>query len=119
MSALIFTIGLSDLHFFSKIGVFEHERTVGNEFYVSLEVKFSREEGINESLSDTISYVKLYDIVNDVMKKEYHLLETVCSEIISSIKTQLSGIESGKIRITKLTPPIPGISGSAFVEVIF
>ncbi|MDE7401978.1 MAG: dihydroneopterin aldolase, partial [Muribaculaceae bacterium] len=58
-----FRIYLKNLRFFSKIGVFQYERTIGNEFQVNVAVEISAENFVSESLDTTISYADLYDIV--------------------------------------------------------
>lgn len=111
-----FTIRLEKLRFFSKIGLFEQERTVGNEFVVDLAVKFNASCFEAEDVTTTINYERLFRIVADIMGREHKLIETVCVEIADALGILDQSIDMIHIKITKLVPPITGITGSASVE---
>lgn len=114
------SVSLNDLHFHSHIGVFNQEKTVGNEFVVNLTVTLTPPDKIDDnSLHQMISYADLYEIVKFQMSLKRDLLETVAYEIILAIKKRWSNINSGKISIAKLTPPIPNIQGFASITLSF
>ena len=48
-----------------------------------------------------------------------NLLECVAGHIASRFRARWPQIDSGSIAITKTTPPIPGITGSATVTLTF
>lgn len=114
-----YRINLSRLRFYSRIGVFEQERVVGNEFEVSVTLEYEASNFKMESLDSTISYADVYEIIREEMGKEWLLLESVCAEISNRIKRQWPLITQGKVEITKLAPPIKGIMGTCGVEYIF
>lgn len=114
-----FVIKLHDLRFFSRIGVFEQERRVGNEFIVNVEVEVSASTFVEEDLTTSISYADIYEEVKDVMSGEWLLLETVAVKIRRKICDRWDAITSGSISIEKLAPPIVGIDGSCGVEYKF
>lgn len=115
-----FTISLKDLRFFSTIGLFEQERLIGNEFIVNIDVSFYRSTPVDDnSLDEMISYVDIYNIVNEEMKTGGKLLETVAWRISKRIKNEKPIISYGKITIAKMRPPISGIDGFASVSLEF
>lgn len=112
-----YQIQLENLRFFAHHGVFEQEKTVGNEFIVDLSITIPAKEDYNQplSLEDTISYADIYDIINQVMKSPEELLENVGRKISLKLINKWSVIKSGTVKITKVSPPIPGFSGRAAV----
>ena len=68
------SISVENAHFYAYHGVFEQEQVVGNEFVVSVTVSLpASDELINDELSDTISYVDIYDIISDLRVQSYDL----------------------------------------------
>ena len=114
-----FNIRLNDLRFFSKIGVFEQERKVGNEFLMNVEVKISASSFVEEDLESSISYADIYAEIKDIMDREWLLLETVAKKIKDKLTVRWPQIEGGKISIDKMAPPIIGIDGRCGIEYLF
>lgn len=112
----IFTLRLEDLRFFSRIGVFEQERNVGNEFRVDCSFKISADSFTCEDLSTTVSYADVYCIIENAMKKEWKLLESVAVQVAYECRKNWPGIIQINVKITKLSPPISGLQGSCSVE---
>ena len=115
----VFRIRLTDLRFFSRIGVFEQERKVGNEFRLNLEVEIDASGFREEDLSTSLSYAEIYQEVKGIMTKEWLLLETVSVRIAEVLKQRWPSILSGTVRIEKLTPPIAGIDGHCGIDYRF
>lgn len=115
----VFKIKLIDLRFFSRIGVFEQERKVGNDFILNLEIKIDASGFIEENLESSISYAEVYKEVKDIMDKDWFLLETVAVKIKETLTVRWPFILNGAISITKVSPPIPGINGQCGIEYLF
>ena len=114
------TIFLSDLHFYAFHGVMEQERKVGNEFIVDAEVVISYSENdISDNLESTVSYADIYEIIDQEMKSASDLLETVALRIRKRLLRAWPRIMAGFIKITKTSPPIAGMQGSAGVKLKF
>lgn len=113
-------VNLDDIHFHAHHGLLPQERTVGNEFAVDLSVTLGEERSSDYSSVDkTISYADLYEIIRQEMNRPQDLLEHVAHNIASRICNAYSSVSEGNIRISKLTPPIPAIDGSASVKLFF
>lgn len=115
-----FEISLENLRFFGRHGVFEHETRDGNEFEVNLYVRFNLEnktqKDIEDSLSQTISYVSLYEIVKHEMNRPRKLLETLAIKIAETVIEKFEICKEVNCKIVKLNPPISGIIGRASVN---
>jgi dihydroneopterin aldolase len=111
-----FVIRLNGLRFYSRIGVFDQERSVGNEFRVDLTAVADASGFRSENLDTTVSYADIYDVVAEAMRREWLLLESVSSYIADTVLDRWTLISDVKVCITKLSPPIPGIQGVCSVE---
>lgn len=114
-----FTVRLDNLRLFAHHGVFPHEQNDGNEFIVNLSVEYSPIQEFSSSedeLDNTVSYVRLYDIVREEMRRPRKLLETVAKEIVTHIKHEFPYVERVECHIAKSIPPISGFIGSASVS---
>ena len=115
-----FEISLKDLSFHAFHGVDSQENKVGNEFRVSIGLRIPVSKSPwNDELENTISYAIIYDIVREQMMETRKLLETVAIAIRESLREKFNMISGGYISITKLTPPLPSITGSSQVSLHF
>lgn len=114
--ASTFTIRLEKLRFFSRIGVFEQERKVGNEFSVDVTVVTDASHFIEENLETSLSYADVYSVVSEVMGEEWQLLESAAKNIAESLKMRWNIISGVTVKISKLAVPIVGIQGVCSVE---
>ena len=115
----IFKIRLIDLQFYARIGVFEQERIVGNNFILNIELDIDSSEFIKENLSTSISYASIYEEVKKIMNKDWLLLETVAVNLKETFLEHWPQILSGRISIVKEAPPISGINGKCGIEYLF
>jgi 7,8-dihydroneopterin aldolase/epimerase/oxygenase len=109
------TIELQHLIFYEHHGIYEEERRVMNSFEVSLYVSYNETNPVFEKISDTISYVNLFKIVQEKMKEPVFLLEKICQGIILSIKHQYPAVSEVRISIYKLQAPIEHFVGKVGV----
>ncbi len=109
------TIELQQMIFHEHHGVYEEERRVMNSFEVNLHVSYRQTEAVFEKITDTISYVNLFRIVDEKMKEPVFLLEKICQGIILSIKHQYPTVSEIKISVYKLKAPIEHFIGKVGV----
>ena len=105
------TIELRELKFYEHHGIYVEERKVMNAFEVDLSVSYEENIPVFEKISDTISYVNLFRIVQTHMKEPVFLLEKICQGIILSIKQQHPAVSDITISIFKLQAPIEHFVG--------
>ena len=110
-------IFLENIRLFGYHGVMSQERKVGNEFRFDLAVTYPFDSSeANDSISSTISYADIYEIIKEENAVPRQLLETLAHCICHRIRTSFPQADKCLCRITKLAPPIPGIHGHAGVE---
>jgi dihydroneopterin aldolase len=109
------TIELQNLIFYVHHGIYEEERRVMNSFEVNLSVSYPEINPVYERISDTISYVNLFKIVQEKMKDPVFLLEKICQGIILNIKHQYPAVSEIRISVFKLQAPIEHFIGKVGV----
>ena len=114
--SFVVTIKLKQLRFFAHHGLYEEERKVSNEFIVDLEVGFDPPSPIITKMSETINYIKLYELVKKHMLQSTDLLETLATEITEDIHQSYSQVKRVSIDITKKYPPMINFSGNVAVS---
>ncbi|MCL2414535.1 MAG: dihydroneopterin aldolase [Bacteroidales bacterium] len=102
-------ISLNNMQFFAHHGCFEEERIVGTQFSVSLsfDVDTAKAEQ-SDNLSDTVSYLEVYQLVKTEMRVPSNLLEHVARRILDAISQAFPKISNLEIEIKKLNPPLGG-----------
>ncbi|NJN35421.1 MAG: hypothetical protein HC817_15360 [Saprospiraceae bacterium] len=73
------------------------------------------EDGI-EKIANTINYETVYEICRLQMKQPQKLLETVLDNILLMLKWQFATIQTVKMRIRKLNPPVGGTVAWSLIE---
>jgi len=110
-------IELEEMEFHAFHGCFKEERIVGNSFIVniSFEAKTDIAE-LSDNINDTINYQIIYSIIKEEMAIPSHLLEHVCKRILDRIKKQFSEIETARVKVSKMNPPLGGKMRSVSVS---
>ncbi len=90
-------------------GCLEEEALIGGNYLVdvSVETDFSKAAKSDE-LGDTVDYCGIQRIVEDEMAIRSKLIEHVGQRIFIRIHSELKGIQSLRIEIHKISPPIDG-----------
>ncbi len=112
------TIGLEDVRFHAPHGFFEEEHRMGNEF--SIDVEVDAEVGLAaeaDDLGETVNYATIYYLLQAEMKKPTQLLEALAFRMGSRILNQFDAVTAVRLKLRKLSPPLGGRVGAAFVEV--
>lgn len=110
------TISLEDVLLHGYHGVMEQEKKVGNEFSLTVEAEMIPPEGcLTDSLQGTISYAEMYDVVREEFAKRADLIEHVAHRIASALLLRWPQIETVKVKLTKMAPPIPSFAGRSAV----
>src|SRR5215213_1255331 len=99
------TIHLYNLKFYSFHGVHEEEKVLGNEYEVNAHVEFHEEQNGINSLSQTINYASIFQIIKQRMHIPTSLLETVVMDIGNAIHEQYDYVRSICVSLKKIHPP--------------
>jgi dihydroneopterin aldolase len=99
-------------------GCLEEEKRTGGDFLVNVEFEFDGSSAISsDTLSDTIDYVKVHEIVRGQMDIPSKLIEHVAGRILKALRSEFEYAEVITIELTKLHPPVNGGAGSATVSI--
>lgn len=111
------TIELEDMEFFAYHGCYKEEQVVGNYFLVDLRFNTNCNSAIrSDSLSDTVSYLEVYDLVKSEMAIKSKLLENVAGRILDRLYSRFpEKISDVTVKIRKMNPPLGGKLKSAAV----
>jgi dihydroneopterin aldolase len=112
-------IALEGMRFRAPIGYYEEEQISGNEIHADIYVYTDTSQLLpNDDLIDTLNYETIYQICCREMQKPTLLLETVAVNIHQQIHTQFKDkLTRVKVRISKISPPLAGPVGRAFIEI--
>ncbi|MCM1022233.1 MAG: dihydroneopterin aldolase [Muribaculum sp.] len=103
------TVEINSLKVYAFHGVGLQERTVGNEFEVTIRVccRISEQTMADDTLNATINYADIAEVAKDVMSEPSALIENVAWRMRNRLRERFPQIVGGHVKISKLTPPIP------------
>lgn len=106
--------------FYGYHGVLSEEQTVGGKFEadVDLYTDFSK-AAINDDLSETIDYHKVYKFIYKLALEEKHyLIESLATKIADELLLNFKELQKVCVRVRKNNPPLGGVVDCVEVEVI-
>ncbi|MFI5154787.1 MAG: dihydroneopterin aldolase [Chitinophagales bacterium] len=109
------TVELRNVIMHGHHGIYAEEQEVMNTFEVNLDVSYDESDLRFEGLNDTISYVALFDIIQEIIKVPVFLLEKICGDTITKIKTKYPQVRAIQMSIYKLQAPIENFQGKVGV----
>ncbi|NLT96109.1 MAG: dihydroneopterin aldolase [Clostridia bacterium] len=112
-------ITLKNLVFFGHHGVLDEEKTLGQKFYVDLELFLDlKQAGISDNLEETVNYADVYQLVKKLVTEfRFNLIEALAESIANRILLNFEKIQEVKVAIRKPEAPVPGIFDYMAVEI--
>lgn len=103
------TIRLINMSFYGYHGNSPAEKETGRRFEVDCEfVVDIRRAAETDSLSKTVDYTRVYSTIEDILKNnKFNLIETLADRMADAVFDNFA-IDKLKIKVRKMTPPIPG-----------
>lgn len=99
-------------------GVLEQEKTVGNDYIVSVTMEYPLENACQtDNLDDTINYATVADTVVEEMKIPSKLVEHVAGRIVRRLKSLFPATSMVRVNVKKVAPPMPYDMNGAGVEI--
>ena len=90
-------------------GCLPEEGKIGGHYIIDVSVTTDFSQAAAEDdLSKTVDYVDINKIVKEEMAIRSKLIEHVGQRIISRIKSEIQRIDSVRVKVTKICPPING-----------
>jgi dihydroneopterin aldolase len=111
-------IQLNAVKFYGYHGIFDEEKTLGNNYVVDIKIEVSTNKQIIESIAETIDYSKVFDMLQKRMQIPTPLLETIASEFCHTVLNTFKLASSIDFSIKKLNPPIEKFIGDVGVQFI-
>jgi dihydroneopterin aldolase len=110
-------IRLEGMEFYAHHGYFKEEQVLGNRFTVDIELETDYvEAAIDDDLSKTADYTKVYSIISVVMETKVSLLEHLAYKINNEVLALLPSVLSVSVTVSKQNPPIGGVCAAAKVS---
>ena len=111
-------ITLSNMVFYGYHGVFEGEKELGQRFEVDVELFTGLSvPGQTDDLEQSINYVDVYTLVQDIVQERtYNLIEAIAENIAGEILSAYS-LDQVVVRVRKPNVPIGGVIDHVEVEI--
>jgi dihydroneopterin aldolase len=112
-------IRLKGLRFFGYHGVYEEEKTKGQEFIIDVEI-FTPTQGAGSSdvLSQTVNYAEVYKQIKDIVENQrFDLIEALAQKIADTIKSSYEAVNEVIVKVKKPQAPIGGPMDYVEIEI--
>lgn len=98
-------VALSNMQVYGHIGVLSEEKSAGRWFSVSVRIHFPlKAAGQSDSVSNTVDYARIGEIVRIVMGMKFNLLETASRAMAEEILAKYPSVEKMEIFLRKMYP---------------
>lgn len=87
-------------------GISEQERTVGQEFEVSVMLRVDGYD-LSDNLGATVNYAEVCKVITREMSITSSLIEHVAWRIGNAIASMFPAVRGGWVEVAKLHPPMP------------
>jgi dihydroneopterin aldolase len=114
---MLHKINIEGIRLYAFHGCLDEEARIGANYIVDVYIAtdFSK-AAISDELLDTIDYCAIYEISKKQMAVRSKLIEQVCKRIFDEIVSDFKSINSLRVKITKLSPPMNGNVEQVSVE---
>ena len=113
-------INIRDLRIFARHGVMAEERTVGNEFLVSLTLGYDATEAMaTDRIEHALNYAAVIDTVRREMATPSALLEHAAARIAEALLTNYPQITEGRLTLASTHPPVAAQLGATEFSLTF
>lgn len=112
-------IFIEGMEFYAHHGCFEEERRIGTWFTVDLYLYTDTQRAQkSDNLPDAVNYAEVYAKVKEEMAVSSKLMEHVAGRIATRILNDYPNVESLRIKLKKLNPPLGEKIHAAGVELL-
>ena len=109
---------MDNLRFHAYHGVMPQERMAGNDYKVSLRIRYDISQAmISDQVEDTLNYAEVFQLVSQEMAVPSSLIERVAGRIGDRLFRRFPTIEEIELKIMKINPPMGADCEGAGVEV--
>lgn len=79
-------------------------------------MQFPPGKNVIGNIQETVDYAALFEVIRSEMNTPRELLETLVMETMDRIHSSFPQLSFIRLSITKLSPPIPGLTGNIRVS---
>ena len=110
---------LEGIHGFGYHGLFEHERTNGQDFFVDVELEVDLQAAsMSDAIEDTVNYAAITDlVVAEITSNPVSLIEKLAGRIAEQILHNYSKVNSVMITVHKPQAPVTAILKDIAVQI--
>ena len=112
-------VSLEGVRFFAFHGFYPEEQVLGTEFILDIDVSLDVFDNGEDDLANTVNYVRLFEIASEEMKITRKLIETVAHSILERIRHEFLAVQSIRVSIRKLNPPMGAEVENSAIELVF
>lgn len=112
-------IRMKNLAFFGYHGVMEEEKTLGQKFFLDIELYADlNKAGKSDEVEDTVHYGEVYEVVKDIVEnKRFKLIEALAESIADSVLEGFKKVQKINVTVRKPEAPVAGIFDYVAVEI--
>jgi len=112
------SINIEGIKLYAYHGCLAEEAKIGGNYIVDVYITTDFTEAAKtDDLNRTVDYCAVYEIAKKEMAVRSKLIEEVCQRIYNTIATELNGIKTLRVKVTKLVPPMNGDVEKVSVEI--
>lgn len=119
MGVLMQKVSLEGVRFFSYHGFYPEEQIIGTEFFIDLDAAFEVFSSGGDEIANTLNYEQLFQIASEEMCIPRKLLETVAHSILDRIRHEFLAVQSIRVSIRKMHPPMGAEIENSTIELKF
>ncbi len=113
----LYTINVEGMDFHAFHGCYELERRTGCHFTVDASIRTALGDvAAKDDVTLAVNYLTVYEVVRECMAEPKHTIECVAQSIIDALRGRFPQIESLRVRVTKMAPPLGGKVAKVSVE---
>src|SRR5690606_11167072 len=106
---MINSVEVTGVEVYAFHGCMDEEATLGGKFIVDVKLWTDfMQAATSDTLTDTIDYVKVREIIVEEMAIRSKLIEHVGHRILVRFKKEFPTLKTAKIKVRKINPPING-----------
>ena len=106
------------IEFYGYHGAFYEEQVVGHRYSVDVELRVDTQAAAaSDSLPDTVNYAEVARRIVEVGTREQYRLVEALAERLAAVILKEYQIESIRLRVSKVNPPMETIAARVSVEI--
>ena len=111
-------IEVNSIRSYGYTGLLAEEKVLGQWFEVNLTLWLDlKKSGFSDNLNDTVDYRQAIAIVKDTIKTSQFALVEKLTEAIATKLLKLDNITKVRVRLSKVSPPIPDFGGNIVIDI--